>query len=320
MIINRNPETLDLERVITRCEATLCGKRGELVQGQTSAQLNFLCAMPFPIPGSVIVSLVPEKRIATEPDGMHKSARFARHLLDLASLEDVGATIAFSIHEKIGVGCGTSSQMMQLVYTALAAAGCAMLNPTEYGRLAAAIEPTDIFCPNGSTLLWEYKRGLRLGECFDLPMGSYVAGYPLDEILPTENVDLRRPRYTEREIRLFDDIFAEFAAVARRGDTRALGEMTSTSADINDEWFPKEALPNLRRLVVKREADGYFVAHSGTVVGAFIGDPERCESLLASFSAAVGRGYDVAAFQVTSDSRKRPFLFGAGRSLRRMVT
>jgi uncharacterized protein involved in propanediol utilization len=282
--------------------------------------LNFLCAMPFPIPASVVVSLLPETGIATLPAAMDKTARFTRHLLDLALLKEVGAFVEFTMGEKVGVGCGTSSQMMQLVFTALAATGCAMLSPSDYGRLATSIEPSDIFCPNGTTLLWEYTRGLRLSDTFALPAGAYVAGYPLDETLSTDDVHRRRPCYTDGERKLFDDIFAEFAAAARRGDLRAVGEMTSVSADINDQWFPKPPLGNVRQLVKNREADGYFVAHSGTVIGAFVGDADRGKRLLSKFCAAIGRGHDVAGFCVTPENREQPFLIGAGRTLRRITT
>lgn len=96
--------------------------------------------------------------------------------------------------------------------------------------------------------------------------------------------------------------------------------MTCLSADINDVWFSKTSLPNLRSLVKARIADGYFVAHSGTVVGAFHGDPDALESLLSAFGAALGRGYDIAGFAQTQDTRRYPFLFGCGSTLRRFVS
>jgi len=300
--------------------ATLSGKRGEWVQGQTTGGVDFLCAMPFPISASARIALRAGRQISTDPEGMHKTAKFARSLLDFASLHEIGGHIRFTLHEKIGVGCGTSSQMMQLVYNALAATSCALLNVSEYGRLIASLEPNDFFCCNGFTQLWEYKRGLRLSEAFGLPSGCYVAGYPTERTLFTEDVDRRRPRYTAAEAQIFDDIFAELVPAARRGDTRAIGEMTAASADINDRWFPKLELGNVRELVRKRDADGYFVAHSGTVVGAFHRDPDALHALLTAFTAAVGRGHDIAGFSQTSETRKFPFLFGCGSTLRRIVS
>ena len=300
--------------------ATLSGKRGELVQGQTTGGLDFLCAMPFPIAASARIALRTGRHFSTDPEGMHKTARFARSLLDFASLDEIGGHIKFALDEKIGVGCGTSSQMMQLVYNAVAATGCAMLNESEYGRLIASLEPNDFFCSNGFTQFWEYKRGLRLSEPFSLPSGCYVAGYPVEGTLCTEDVDRRRPRYTDAELQIFDDVFAELVPAARRGDTRALGEMTSASADINNRWFPKSELVSLRALVKKGIADGYFVGHSGTVVGAFHKDPDALNALLAAFTAAVGPGYDIAGFSQTSETRKFPFLFGCAATLRRSVS
>jgi uncharacterized protein involved in propanediol utilization len=310
----------DADGLISTCNATLSGKRGELVQGQTTSGLDFLCAMPFPIAASARITLHAGRHISTDPNGMHRTANFARTLLDIASLHEVGGHVKFTLHEKIGVGCGTSSQMMQLVHNALAAEGCAMLNFSEYGRLIASLEPNDFFCSNGFTQFWEYKRGLRLSEAFSPPPACYVAGYPIGQTLYTNDVDRRRPRYTASELHIFDDIFAEFVPAARRADTRALGEMTCASADINDVWFSKPNLPNLRSLVKQRIADGYFVAHSGTIVGAFHSDPEALDSLLAAFTAAVGRDYDIAGFAQTADTRKYPFLFSCGSTLRRFVS
>lgn len=136
---------VDAPPPILNCEATLNGKRGELVQGRTTSGLDFLCAMPFPIAASVNISLRGGRHISTDPPGMHKTAQFLRSLLDASSLQEVGGHLKFTLQEQIGVGCGTSSQMMQLVYNALAANGCAMLNLSEYGRLLASLEPNVFF-------------------------------------------------------------------------------------------------------------------------------------------------------------------------------
>jgi uncharacterized protein involved in propanediol utilization len=310
----------DTDHVFLNCSATLNGKRGELVQGQTSGGVDFLCAMPFPIAGSVKISVRSGRHISTNPTGMHKTARFVRSLLDASSLHEVGGHLEFTLQEQIGVGCGTSSQMMQLVYNALAANGHVVLSLSEYGQLISSLEPNDFFCSNGLTRLWDYKRGVHLSETFDLPLGCYVAAYPIGQTLYTDDVDRQRPRYTQQQLDNFDNIFAELIPAARRGDLRAIGEMTCLSADINDIWFSKPSLPNLRSLVKARAAEGYFVGHSGTVVGAFHGDPDALESLLGAFSTAVGRGYDVAVYKQTRETRRHPFLLGCGSTLRRFVS
>src|SRR6266581_2294758 len=221
--------------------ATLSGKRGELVQGCTSGGIDFLCAMPFPLPATVRLKL-------------------------------------------------------------------------------AAVEPCDIFPANGALLLWNFKTGTPLSEPAHLPPGAYVAGYPIDRCLITDEVDKSRPVYSAEQLRIYDAIHEHFPALLRAGELSRVGEMTATSADINQQWFPRGEVAGLRRLRARGDIDGYFVGHSGTVVGAFSSDPDRQRWLVREFSRVVGPKYDIAAFVQDADSRGVPFLNAAGRSLIRFVS
>ncbi len=300
--------------------ATLSGKRGELVQGCTSGGIDFLCAMPFPLPATVRLRLVAGRDVITEPLDFPKTQRLVRRLLDDTGLFDTGALLRFRLSEKIGVGCGTSSQTMQLAATALAGAGFLSITPALLGPKLAAVEPCDIFPANGALLLWNFKTGTPLSEPAHLPPGAYVAGYPIDRCLITDEVDKSRPVYSAEQLRIYDAIHEHFPALLRAGELSRVGEMTATSADINQQWFPRGEVAGLRRLRARGDIDGYFVGHSGTVVGAFSSDPDRQRWLVREFSRVVGPRYDIAAFVQDADSRGVPFLNAAGRSLIRFVS
>jgi uncharacterized protein involved in propanediol utilization len=306
-------EVTDVQ-VATRRSAPI--KMGELVQSHVD---RWLVGMPFPLAASAVATLVDEVGVSIEPSSFTKTRRLCEALLEEHQISSVGVRLRVSLPVPPGMGCGTSTTSMKLGAQATADAMGIMLDPRWLGEAMARIEPCDASCSDGRLVLWEFKRGQPLSGEYPLAQACYVAAYPRGRALDTDIVDRARPVYASSEARRLEEIYRELPTVLQNAAPDRLSELTSISADINDTYFQKPELRMLRELRRSGAILGYFVAHSGTVVGA-LGRAGTLRRTFDDFSKGLGPGYEVFGFEHDADTMGVPFLKGCGQRLLRVST
>jgi L-threonine kinase len=302
-----------LDIVVRRSSAI---KMGELVQSHAQ---GWLLGMPFPVRCTVTAMFSETPGVFIEPASFTKTRRLCELLLQEHNITDVGVRLIVSLPVSIGMGCGTSTTSMRLGVQATADLMGVMIDARWLGQAMAQIEPCDAVCTDGRLLLWQFKRGMPLSCEYSLPHGVFVAAYPRARPLDTDAVDKCRPSYNVEEQERLAQIYESLPDILGNGSLKELADKTSLSAEVNNNYFPKPEIAALRHLRQKGIIEGYFVAHSGSVVGV-IGRPGSIKSVFRAFVDVLGAGYDVFGFQNDEKVARLPFLIGCGNTLHHQST
>jgi uncharacterized protein involved in propanediol utilization len=115
-----------------------------------------------------------------------------------------------------------------------------------------------------------------------------------------------------------DEHFRSFALLARaaiaaigEGNARGLGQVSTRSAEINDEFLPRtlgSSLKELRRIASKTEALGVSVSHSGSVAGLLYatGSVDLANRIQTAAAELIGNGSAIITPPFHLGSTKEP--------------
>lgn len=309
MVVESNARNLYEGAVSIQRSAPI--KMGELVQSHAD---GWLVGMPFPLKTTVTATVTDEPGVSIEPASFSKTQRLCQALLEEHHISGVGIHLCVLLPVPPGMGCATSTVSMRLSAQATADAMGILLDPRWLGQAMARIEPCDASCSDGKLVLWEFKRGYPLSCEYLLPHGAFVAAYPRDRALDTDVVDQCRPTYSCDERARLSHIYESLPEALRSRSLKRLAQMATLSAETNNHYFPKPEIHVLRDLRRREVIDGFFVAHSGSVVGAF-GQRGRLKQIFDEFTRSLGPGYDVFGFEQDEKTERLPFLSGCGKRL-----
>jgi uncharacterized protein involved in propanediol utilization len=191
----------------------------------------------------------------------------------------------------VGWGLGSSTSDVVAAIRAVADALGVPMDPADTAKLAVQAETASASTLFGdSALLFAQREGVVLhrfnGEVPDLMVVSINTD---PEGKGVDTLADEPARYNEAEIEEFQRLYALLELAITTRDRRLLGQVTTTSARINQKFLPKPHFDELLRIVEESGALGLQVAHSGPVVGLLF-DPHsrdlearlaKCQSLLA---------------------------------------
>ena len=249
------------------------GTFGELLQGALAGDSNnFL--VTFPIARQVTTvfeSAQSSREIQTVPSGKHKSVRLIRRLLDDQGIE-AGGTLTFL--EQLPEGKGLASSSADMVASARAVADYYRFEVGEayLSALLGEIEPTDGVMYDECVSFFHRRCKLieRLGALPPLRVVGVDEGSTVD----TVEFNARAKSHSDMEIDEYSRLLRIISVAIHQRDKRAIGKVSTRSAEINQKYNPKRYLKLAIAVSETLDALGVVVAHSGTYVGVLL-DPER---------------------------------------------
>ncbi|GGU46654.1 GHMP family kinase ATP-binding protein [Streptomyces lavendofoliae] len=251
------------------------GTFGELLQGATAhEQLDFLVTLPIDRGATAVFTAGPERAgVSVFPAHKHR----ARHLAELMLSEyGFGGGGHLHLRGELPEGKGLASSSADLTATARAVARALGLQagPETVEHFLRRIEPTDGVMYPG--IVSYYHREVRLRERIGTLPPLTIVGVEEGGVVDTIEFN-RRPKDFSRAERLeYEDLLARVTHAVRGGDLRAVGEVATRSAVMNERLRPKRLLRQM--IAISRDVDalGVAVAHSGTALGVLIArsDPE----------------------------------------------
>lgn len=281
------------------------GTFGELLQGVTTSNLDFLVTLPIDRGSTArFTHITDTDTITVLPDHKRKARLLARLMLDAHGRTGGGV---LEVDSDLPEGKGFASSSADLVATARAVAQAlgVPVPPTTIESFLRRIEPTDGVMYPGAVAF--YHREVRLREFLGpLPPLSIIA---VEEGGVVDTIEFnRRPKtFTHAERVEYDRLLEEASEAVKTGEAAPIGRVATRSALLNERLRPKRLLEPMIRIARECDALGVAIAHSGTTVGVLItgADPEHRHKINAVTSLTEALAGSAAHFR-TPPSWARP--------------
>ncbi len=250
------------------------GTFGELLQGVLGdGDRDFLVTLPIAEYATARFELTDEQGVVVVPEGKEKSRRLVERML-LASGHRGGR---LQLGGRLPEGYGMASSSADLVATAraVAAATGQAIDGGGIEDFLRHIEPSDGVMYDG--VVAYYHREVRLRERLGcLPALTIVSAHEGGRVDTVSHNRIPKP-YTAGDKREYTELLAALATAVRTHDLRAVGAVSTRSAELSTKIRPRPLLPKLLRIADQADAVGVVLAHSGTVTGVLIAeaDPDR---------------------------------------------
>ena len=249
------------------------GVCGELAQGMLGNDY-FLVTCPVDFFARVKVELYQGFSEVVAPPDCAKTAAAVTHTLAYLGRPNLGARVSVSNPIPRGKGMGSSSADLA---AAIAATGIALgttLSPSEIGRIALQVEPTDgVMFPG--IALFDHRNGVvaeELGRPMPLEVIALDFGGAVDTVAFNQ-VD-RQAQWQAIQPQT-DAALALVRQGLAAGDAHLLGQGASLSAAASQQILFKPRLPDVTSFAETVNAVGINVAHSGVVIGILLDATER---------------------------------------------
>lgn len=252
---------------IGRCFGTF----GELLQGVLPGQgREFLVTLPISRHSTArFTALSGSREVRVYPSHKEKSRRLAENLMRVFDL-DSGGFLSVQSELPAGKGCASSSADMVATARAIQSAFGVSISRASLARLMSSIEPSDGVMYRGVVSFYHREGVLRksLGHLPSLVIVGIDEGGQVDTVEFNE-----RPKPSGRARRAeYEELLLGMERAVARGDLRALGEISTRSAILNQEILSKTHLDLLLDMRRRYGTLGVVVAHSGTHLGLLL-DP-----------------------------------------------
>ena len=178
-----------------------------------------------------------------------------------------------NIPEKVGGG-SSSGDVVATIRAVAHAFGVTLDNETVAKLAVSAEAATDsIMYSDGNAVLFAQRDGIPIETLGPLPRlraVGFTDGQGIDTLAyPPAN-------YTAVEIGMFQSLLEHTRQAITKGDARALAEVATASATINQRHLPKPSFSTLVELIGQEGVIGMAVSHSGSAVSFLLdGDDPR---------------------------------------------
>jgi L-threonine kinase len=249
------------------------GTFGELIQGPLGSAEN-LNLVTLPVDRHSSATFIPDFdscEIRVDPLTKTKSQRLATEILRAQGYQYGGR---LRIDSELMEGKGMASSSADLVATARAIEdflGKPLINGA-LEELLRNIEPTDGVMHAGVVSYFHLRvqKNVDFGEMFDCRIFFLDDGGSIDTIAYNKNL----LPYSEVEVRQYTQLHGELQGAFRRRDRRAVGEIATKSAYMNQRRNPKRSLDEVREISRRCGAMGVVVTHSGPCIGILVSKDE----------------------------------------------
>lgn len=181
---------------------------------------------------------------------------------------DMGGTLHIQSELPEGKGCASSSADMVATAIAVQSSFGFSVSRSSLARIMSGIEPSDGVMYQGIVSFYHREGVLRKSLGY-LPALTIVA---LDEGGHVDTVEFNKSSKSlswAKRVR-YENLLLEMEQAVGRGDLRALGEVSTRSAIMNQEILPKAHLELLLDVRRRYNALGVVAAHSGTQLGLLL--------------------------------------------------
>lgn len=257
-----------------RVIATAKSHAGEVFQGAVRDGIKtsrVLLSLPAPtLWTKAELSPTPGVPLSIEPGCMSKAQRAAVELLKTIHEPVPNVRIRLTTNIPTGKGCGSSTADVLATIRALLRYFKLPMTEERVARLVVAAEEAADGSVLSQATVFRHREGL-VHEYLD-------AAFPAMQVMVVDTepartistVSMLRARYSETELKQFEELLGRAKHAFRTHDAAELGRIATESACISQRYLPK---PHLEALIVlTREAGGYGVAvsHSGTVASLML--------------------------------------------------
>ena len=249
---------------------------GELLQGvfadENRESDHALVTLPLRSRGSrATFRTSSESTIRVFPPDRTKARRAAELAVELCARQGDTATGGrLDIISNVPVGRGMGSSTSDVIATIKAVSDCyrVRLTPQQITQLAVLAEQAcDSIMIEDRVVLFAHRRGAVLEELGCQLPPLVVIGCMSGPADGVNTLELPLAHYTQHEIETFRRLRAALREAITTQDVKLLGQIATTSAQINQRFLPKPELDFLITLSGQLGAAGVQIAHSGTVVG-----------------------------------------------------
>jgi uncharacterized protein involved in propanediol utilization len=247
-------------------------KKGELIQGQTLEGLNFLLCCPSPFVSSLKVVYSPSNTINFNfnlpIENTLKTQKFMKIVLEKFNIKKGNFNLYYNLADKIGIGCATSSIMMQLFSKAIEQLFGFKLSKNDESKIMRNIEPGDYIVDFPNTFAYDFFNGNFILDNLKLPKGYYFSIMPKDRIFSVY-WGMERPKYNINEKTFFSSLLEKNKIINDFQNINLLGEVCYKSAKINQNYFPKPEFDVIENLFLQQLITGFCIGHTGTLFTLF---------------------------------------------------
>lgn len=245
------------------------GTFGELLQGALPDRgRGFLVTLPISrYSTATFTASSGAHDIRVYPSHKEKSRWLAEKLMRRFG-RDSGGFLSIQSELPAGKGCASSSADMVATARAIQSALGVSISRSSLARVMGGIEPSDGVMYPG--IVSFYHREGVLGKCLGYLPPLTIAG--LDEGGEVDTVEFnRRPKpFGRARLTEYEELLRGIEQAIARRDLRAVGEISTRSAVLNQELLPKKHLDLLLDMRRRHDALGVVAAHSGTHLGLLL--------------------------------------------------
>jgi uncharacterized protein involved in propanediol utilization len=251
---------------------TAHGHAGEILQGaiERDGEVRRIL-VSLPAPGLKSKAVFHPRRkggLRVFPVWKRKSLRAAALALQTLGRSEESGVIELSDEIPVGRGLGSSTSDCVAAIRAVAAHFRAVCAPDTIARIAQQAEgSSDGTMFDHRVVAFLHCEGAVLEELgAALPKMRMLVVEPDGEARCVRTDELQRPRYSARQIDLFQRLRTRLRTALDAGDAAAIGAVASASAAINQSFLPKSHFDAVTQIGTQTQALGVAAAHSGTVL------------------------------------------------------
>lgn len=277
--------------------ATCCGSFGELLQGMLPDGGHFLVTLPIDLHSRASFTVMPRTaELGVWPRDSWKALRGATELLRRYGLPLRGH---LRLQSDIPRGKGLASSTADVVAACRAVARCYRLSidSETLEAILRDIEPSDGVMYRGVVAYRHREATLQesLGAVPPLTLVAVDEGGEIQTLVHNQ----RALDYAQLERVEHAELLARLRGALERDDIKALGEIATRSAQLNQRVLPKRWFAPMHDIAREIQAAGVVAAHSGTYLGIMINalDPRHDEQVRRATGAMIGMGHVPRVFR-----------------------
>jgi uncharacterized protein involved in propanediol utilization len=255
---------------------TAFGTFGELLQGVLADDSDFLVTFPISRSSKAVFRLSAHSaQVRVEPGDRHKAALLATNVLRHFGCPR-GGLLELSGDLPVGKGLASSSADLVAAARAVAHALGVRLDGATIESFLRGIEPTDGVMYSG-IVSYDHRAvrlRRRLGFLPPLTVVAHDQGGMVDTVAFNQ---LEKP-FGRADKAEYGRLLDRLADAVRVVDLRALGQIATRSAELNEKLRPRDDFEAMRRICHEVDGLGLVLAHSGTNLGILLAEDWRSRS------------------------------------------
>jgi uncharacterized protein involved in propanediol utilization len=203
--------------------------------------------------------------LSVNPPHKEKAKRAASLALSFLGLTDTGGMLTLHSNIPEAKGCGSSTADCIASTLAVGNAFGKHFFPIEIARIVVEAEVASGNMMFESAGLFAHREGIILDDYSQKLPTLEVLAFDTRTTEVVKTLEIPPAEYTSTEISIFEDLTGDLRRAIETNDARLLGQISTTSARINERFLPKYNFGEILEIASSVEALGIAVAHSGTV-------------------------------------------------------